>query len=67
MRPLALLDGAGRPPFRIGEVLRLLLRWCDEGSLVSRLLRRARRVQGPREALHLVQLLRVVLGLAQRP
>ena len=67
MRPLALLDGAGRPPFRIGEVLRLLLRWCDEGPLVAGLLRRFWRVQGPRQALHLVQLLRVVLDLAQRP
>ena len=68
MRPLALLDGAGRPARRLGEVLRLFrCRGRDEGSLVSRLLRRPRRVQGPREALHFVQLLHVVLDLAHRP
>ncbi len=67
MRPLALLDGAGRPARRLGEVLRLLLRWCDEGPLVAGLLRRFWRVQGARQALHLVQLLRVVLDLAHRP
>ena len=67
MTPLALLDGAGRPARRLGEVLRLFLRWCHERPLVARLLRRARRVQGPREALHLVQLLHVVLDLAHRP
>ena len=68
MTPLALLDGAGRPARRLGEVLRLLrVRGRDEGSLVSRLLRRPRRVQGARQALHFVQLYSVAADLAHRP
>ena len=68
MTPLALLDGAGRPARRLRQFLGFLqIRGRHERPLVARLLRRARRVQGARQALHFVQLYRVVDLFTHRP
>ena len=67
MTPLPLLDGAGRPARRLRQFFGFFRVRRDEGPLVARLLRRPRRVQGSRQALHFVQLYSIVDLFTHRP